>query len=314
MKITLISLDVLGINNEIYNSLKQLGHDAHHINFYEFRYRYPTVLHRVFNFLGKIFFNYNIKKQHLNKEILLRLEKLGKQDKILMLNANFLLPHIIKNIKPYANEMVAFFNDGSARIPKILDVAPLFDRVYTFEPNDAKTHNFKFATNYIFKESEKTNKPHKFEVFNISTFSNRTQLIDNIALELDRLNISYNIISFGKKRIKSTSKVNYVSKRINMEDVNALVAECNVLLDIHRKGQDGLSFRVFESLGNKKKLITTNADIRHYDFYNPENILILDKDNINIPVSFFEKHYTDIPEHIYKKYVVGNWVKTILNI
>jgi DNA-binding NtrC family response regulator len=36
---------------------------------------------------------------------------------------------------------------------------------------------------------------------------------------------------------------------------------------------------VLESLGLEKKLITTNAEIIHYDFYNPNNILVIDDEN-----------------------------------
>lgn len=313
MRITLISLDVLGINDEIAKSLKRQGYEVNHINFHTFRYQYPTVFHRIFNFIGKTFFRYDIKKNHLNKEILKRLNEIGKQDKILMLNANFLLPQIIKNISLFTEDLTAFFNDNIERIPKILLVAPFFNEVYTFEPNDAKTHNFKFATNYIFEEN-KNNLSIEQEVFNISTFSKRSKVIDNIALQLDELGVSYKIISFGKKKIESKSNVEYVTERINMKEVNELVAHSNVLLDIHREGQDGLSFRVFESLGNSKKLITTNAAIANYDFYNPNNILIIDKNDIQIPKSFFENKYEEIPGKIYQKYLVDNWVKRILNL
>lgn len=313
MKITLISLDVLGINDEITKSLKKQGHEVNHINFHNFRYKYPTSFHRVLNFFGKTFFKFDIKKKHLNNEILKRLGELGKQDKILMLNANFLLPYIIKNIKPHANELIAFFNDNIKRIPKILKVAPFFDVVFSFEPNDAKTHDFKFATNYIFKEAKSPVKV-DYEVFNISTFSDRSQLIDDIAIELEQLNITYKIISFGNKKIESNSSVAYVTERVNMDEVNKLVAASNVLLDIHREGQDGLSFRVFESLGNKKKLITTNKDIINYDFYDSNNILVVDKNTIEIPVSFFKNKYKQPPENIYQQYLIDNWVKRILDI
>ena len=40
-----------------------------------------------------------------------------------------------------------------------------------------------------------------------------------------------------------------------------------IIVDIHKYGiQDGLTFRVFEAIGYHKKLITTNKDIKTYDF------------------------------------------------
>jgi hypothetical protein len=315
MKITLISLDVLGINNEIYKALKRLGYDdVKHINFYSFIYKYPSIYHRLKNFFLKTFFNYDIKKEHLSKEILNILSKDEKQDKILMLNSNFLLPHIIKKIKPHTNELIAFFNDNVERIPKIKKVAPYFDKVYSFEPYDCEKYGYNFLTNYIFKENDSKENKIEYEVFNISSYSKRINILYRIALKLDEINVSHNFIIFGKKKNSNKNKINFTTSYIDMENVNDLVSKCNILLDIHREGQNGLSFRVFESIGNKKKLITTNNDIKNYDFYNPNNILIIDSKNIILPKSFFEKKYEPIPNAIYRKYLIENWTKTILKL
>jgi len=86
-----------------------------------------------------------------------------------------------------------------------------------------------------------------------------------------------------------------------------------VLLDINRIGQKGLTFRVFESLGLEKKLITTNGDIKNYDFYNPNNILIIDEKKTNIPFDFFTKKYNPVSEDILKKYTIETWILQIIN-
>ena len=64
---------------------------------------------------------------------------------------------------------------------------------------------------------------------------------------------------------------------------------------------------------NQKKLITTNKDIKNYDFYNSNNIHVIDDvKNISIPLSFFETNYEEIPTELVEKYIVKNWVTTIL--
>jgi hypothetical protein len=62
----------------------------------------------------------------------------------------------------------------------------------------------------------------------------------------------------------------------------------------------------------RKKLITTNSDIVNYDFYNPNNIHLIDENNPMIPTSFFESKYEDIPESIYKKYTIDSWLHEML--
>jgi len=64
-------------------------------------------------------------------------------------------------------------------------------------------------------------------------------------------------------------------------------------------------------LGLHKKLITTNSDIVNYDFYNPQNILVVDEKNPTIPASFFETKYIPIPAAIFNKYTLEGWTDAI---
>ena len=59
---------------------------------------------------------------------------------------------------------------------------------------------------------------------------------------------------------------------INGEEMNQLFLNSRCILDSPQAGQLGLTIRVLEALGAKKKLITTNKDIKNYDFYKEENI------------------------------------------
>ena len=75
-----------------------------------------------------------------------------------------------------------------------------------------------------------------------------------------------------------------------------------------------MSFRVFEALGHRKKLITTNKDIVNYDFYHPQNILVLDKEKMEIPEDFVFSPYVEIDETVFAKYKIKNWVKEVFEL
>lgn len=64
----------------------------------------------------------------------------------------------------------------------------------------------------------------------------------------------------------------------------------------------------------QNKLITTNPNIIHYDFYNPKNILIIDETNINFDTTFFTSPYEPIPENIYINYNLENWIETVFDL
>lgn len=69
--------------------------------------------------------------------------------------------------------------------------------------------------------------------------------------------------------------------------------------------------RTIETHGMRKKLITTNQNIKNYDFYDENNILIVDRKNPVIPYAFVESKYKMLPENIYDKYSLTYWIKTI---
>ena len=70
--------------------------------------------------------------------------------------------------------------------------------------------------------------------------------------------------------------------------------------------------RVYESLAMRKKLITTNSDIVNYNLYNPNTILIIDRENPILNLSFFETNFQPINEEIMHEYSIESWLKRML--
>jgi hypothetical protein len=111
-----------------------------------------------------------------------------------------------------------------------------------------------------------------------------------------------------------SKNVEIITKQRSIAEVSELIKDCKIIVEIQRSEQVGLSFRIFEALGHHKKLITTNKDIVNYDFYNPQNILVVDEDNIEIPVDFVSSSYVEIDEEILSKYRIEHWIKPIFNL
>jgi hypothetical protein len=64
-------------------------------------------------------------------------------------------------------------------------------------------------------------------------------------------------------------------------------------------------------LGKEIKLITTNAKIKEYDFYNSANILIIDRTNPVIDENFINAPYQSLPDELYYKYSIDGWLEDI---
>lgn len=314
MHITLVSFDNWGFNDYIATALEQKGNKVQHINFDKFKYKYPNKLYKIYNFFLKLFLKKNIKTEYFGKKVIEKLkENDTKQDIILVIKGDFIDPKSIQEIKKYGNKTIAYFNDNTYRCPKITRVIPNFDEVFSFEKNDCEKYNLKFAANWIYNSSPvSSEKEIKRQVFNIISKDKRLSILSKIAQDLNAKNISHKIFVYSKKNRKKTCSIDFINEHIPLSEINNYISSSQVLLDINRENQDGLSFRVFESIGLQKKLITTNSDIKNYDFYNPNNILVIDKKNPDIAVSFFEKEYEPIPETIFNKYTLDGWIQNVI--
>jgi hypothetical protein len=99
----------------------------------------------------------------------------------------------------------------------------------------------------------------------------------------------------------------------HLENAN-LVHQSKVILDINHPRQTGLTMRTFEALGAQKKLITTNADILNYDFYDKNNVLVIDRENPVIECSFLESNITPYSKEILFKYSIEGWIHTLFSL
>lgn len=64
-------------------------------------------------------------------------------------------------------------------------------------------------------------------------------------------------------------------------------------------------------IGMNKKMITTNQDIRNYDFYNPENICILNRRKPALNMNF-KSDYMTLDKALYNKYSLESWIYEVL--
>ncbi|MGM5629722.1 hypothetical protein O2K51_02375 [Apibacter raozihei] len=318
MKVTLISLDYYGYDKYIVSAMKELGIDAYHIDIYENRYKYPNLWDRFKNLINKTFFKSNIKRYHLYQFIKNELTHIGKQDKIIIIHAEWLSPETLSLCKSKSNQMIAYHYDGVQRMPAITNTFNYFDKIYTYDKSDAKKYNLEFIPNYIYELKEKKiNQTRK--AFNISSLDNRTPILEKIASVLDEKNFSYEFLVVNRRQVNLyrphiRTKIKYLNRMVSRDTVLEKIDTSSIMIDIQRPEQVGLTFRVFESLGYHKKLITTNKDIVNYDFYDSNNILLIDPENIVIPDEFLNSDYKDLPDDILQKYSTKNWVKKILDL
>lgn len=210
---------------------------------------------------------------------------------------------------------------GNHSHPK--NIIKYFDRKFTFDHEDAMNYNLGFRPlffldEFVFK-NQSTNIKYDLiflgtahsDRYKISSWFKQWCNYNNLTMYCyyyiqGRLVFLYKKIfdkSFGNIAYKKLS-----FKSLNINDIVGLYESSNVILDINHPNQKGLTMRTFEAIGLNKKLITTNENIRKYQFYNPNNIFIINRNNLEIDNNFFNSSYQPIIPDLYNNCSMEGWL------
>ncbi len=231
----------------------------------------------------------------------------------------------LRNAIPNAH-FIFYMYDPLASMPDRLEIAKMFDKAYSFDNDDVKEHSDVFEllpVMFCYKNFEKRNPKYDFS-FATTIMPGKYKLSKEIIEQLKEKNYkvyefkfiqSKLVLMYYKSKNKEFKKAKFkefVYKRMSYEDSLKLIEDSNVVIDIPKLHQSGLTMKTFDCLAAEKKLITTNESIKEYDFYKPENIYIY-KDKFDFDDVFFKSDYVPVPEEIKEKYSLESWAKKILS-
>ena len=204
----------------------------------------------------------------------------------------------------------------------------LFDKKFTFDLNDSLIYNLQFRPLFFLNEYSKlknlTSSEFKYDLLFLGTaHSDRyvisKKVVGTITLQGFTFFTYYYMqgkVVFFFKRLFDRSFKYFDKKEINFRslsfsEVLELFEKSRIILDIHHENQSGLTMRTFEALGAGKKIITTNKEVLKYKFYNPNNIFVIDRNDIYLDMSFFNKDSIPIDEKYYKAMSISGWIDSI---
>ena len=104
------------------------------------------------------------------------------------------------------------------------------------------------------------------------------------------------------------------TESITKEEVDRVSSKTRCVIDINHPKQTGLTMRTIEMLGMQRKIATTNVNVQNYDFYRPENQILLDRKNISISKEMIISKYMKIEDEILEKYSIDYWAKELFNL
>ena len=312
-----IAPDYYGFNEVVFEGLKKYSDcDITHIISNE-KYKYKNIWYRIYNFLSKTFLRKNIKEKLREGAIKNTINRNPYYD-YLLINAPYLLKEdLLDFILEKSKISICVFWDSIDKIPMQKDYLNKINVIYSFEPEDCKKYNLKEITNFFFAKDE--NRAINYDVAYLATYDDRMDIATTIFKYFQQHNIlAKGEIFMYKPHIeikKLPPNIEIINEIVPFSESYKYYLDSKIILDIAHSNQEGLSFRPYEAMGLRKKLITTNKSIVNYDFYNPNNIfLIEDVNNIVIPEEFFKSDYEDIDPSVRDKYYIKNWINKIINV
>ena len=198
-----------------------------------------------------------------------------------------------------------------------------FDRIYSFDPNDAKRENIHFLPLFycglVNADPWAEQRKKKLDVFSVMYLhTDREKIAKKLVRKYPdaRIKIIFkcSLLKAIKSRINRTEeskKIVYRKKTVSEKKlISGMMSSC-ALLDIQFPSQVGLTMRTFDTMSAGRKLITTNASIQYYDFFHENNILIISREQPEIPSEFLVKVYQPISDSILKKYSLEEWLNVM---
>lgn len=254
------------------------------------------------------------------------LQKLQKPiDFLLVIKGRTLSEEIVSSIKKQFPTAKLFMYqwDSVSVCPNAVELSKLFDFCFTFDPIDAQELNWHYRPLFFVPLEKKEQKKIYDVSFVCSLHSKRAEIlrkINKIAKEKNYKFYIYLYSPFGRfirqKYIKHNNTFQIENKFIKFKKLSSAR-----MTDIYRKSkctvdykfpeQHGLTMRTIESMGYGCKLITNNASVKNEDFYNENNILIYDEENLVIPEEFVNSPYAEIGNEIYERYTIQGWIREI---
>lgn len=284
-------------------------------------YLQTPAMHGLHGLINRLFIKHSRKFYY--QKVLSKIE-LNNYDYILIIKGTAIVDEFYNKLKKVKAKKILYLWDSFDKYPRQKELIQYFDKVYTFDPNDAKKYNISFLP--LFYKEKNAKKKIVYDACFIGVYhSKRYQIVKELKKYLNEFGMdmyifiylttrfNYFILKYLKKELPKEAKMkdfNYTS--LPKYVVDEIYNSSKVIIDIQSKNQTGLTMRTIEALGTGSKLITNNKDIKNYDFFNSNNIYCMNTSNLDIPIEFFESDYEDVKEEIKNRYSLKNWVERII--
>lgn len=248
-----------------------------------------------------------------------------KIDFILICRGEAFTPYTIKHLREaFIGVQVVLYLWDVMHECAMDDVISSCDHVFSFDPEDAKKNNLMFRPLFFVEDYLKVKDAvdcehdlcfvgtlyHPRELFMkklIKTFENQgLKFFTYLYVPGILMYIKESLFHFPFMPLK---KISFAP--LTIDGTIEMLNHCRAILDLNPPYQTSITSRALESLAARRKYITINEHIADYEFYNTNNILIINIEKPVIPKVFLDSPYLEVSEDVLYKYSVGGLVDSL---
>lgn len=219
--------------------------------------------------------------------------------------------------------------DSVENIPGITEKFQYFDTLHSFDLNDCEKYPvLKFRPLFFGDQFRKGNNTgdYKYDISFLGTVhSERYTVIKQVQKIAEERGLKcywflylqskfiYRFYKLTKKEFRGVVEATFSFDKMSAGDIAKVVDDSRSILDVQHPKQTGLTMRTIEMIGMNKKLITTNESVKRYDFFDANNVAVVDRKEVKIPNGFLDSPYNRLPEDLYEKYSLKSWILEVLS-
>lgn len=319
-RVLLIMPNYSGIYKMLVNNLKSLGFEVMYLDIKTFKYK--NIQQRVYCFLKKTFLKDKHYKQYLRGKNIEKniIEKCSNNyfDYTLIIHPCDFLPSTIQYLKTISKKVIAYHWEGFDRFKASPNLIKEFNSFAVFDKKDYDTFypdfpNIKLTQSFYFDILPIPENKSIDLLYIGANLDNRYDNLKHISSISNDKKTYYYLYDKNKKLTKFNNII-ISDSFFEYKDAVNISAKAKCVIDMKLSVHNGLSLRFFEALHFSQKIITNNKTVKEMDFYNPNNILIINdfKELTESMLNdFLNKEYIEIHQSIKQQYSFKNWFNNI---
>lgn len=242
-------------------------------------------------------------------------QKLACFELIVVFEYRMLIPILWSNKAANAQIILWQWNTPTPEVAKKINMLKPFCEIWTFDPGDAERYNWHLNTQFYFLRDlsnegvkQNNNSPRAFFVGVDKGRYKQTRALYQ-KLVSGGVKCDFHLLKDPNSTYKRDDAEWLTDQLMPYDKLLNGVQRSDIIVELVKPDQKGLTVRALEAAFYNKKLITNNPEIKKSELYNPNNVLVISDKFEHELKEFLELPYHILPNTTLSQFTFESWLK-----